>query len=60
MVTFYTGKLNRLRMKVQILVNSSIRKVDSIAFKWLMKVRFRAYATVPRGLGAHIRHINGE
>ncbi len=32
-VNFCTGKLNRLRMKVKILVNSSIRKVDSIAFK---------------------------
>ncbi len=33
MVNFCTRKLNRLRMKVKILVNSSIRKVDGITFK---------------------------
>ncbi len=34
-VNFCTRKLNRLQMKVKILVNSSIRKVDSTAFKEL-------------------------
>ncbi len=34
-VNFSTTKLNRLTVKLKILVNSSIRKVDGIAFEEL-------------------------
>ncbi len=40
-VNLCTRKLNSLGMKVKILVNSSIRKVDSITLKELEKWKWR-------------------